>query len=752
MTHATLPLASLAALPLLASGVVHAQEESARPTPEPVRGGAARIAAWEAHVESTAASTFDTPPWRPLGPKNCGGRIEAVDSPRGRPSVIYAGVGSGGVWKSTNGGLSWSHVFASESTFAIGDVTVDPNDENVVWVGTGEAHLGGVSYNGTGVFRSGDGGATWQNMGLVDSTRIGKVLVDPRDSDVIHVAVIGPGGGAYAGRGVHMSEDGGETWMQVFAPGDHVGVIDLVRDPFDPDRLWAAGWDRQRGGAGGVFRSVDGGVSWERLEGGLLTGKDVGRVALAVAASSRDTIYALIVDHSPPGEGRYDVGGALFRSDDGGDTWQRTSSEYVDTYVGWDFCDVMVSPDDADEVYVCGNRLMVSRDGGASFVRGGEKVFRLQDHPGQGMHLDMHDLWIDPENPDRILLGTDGGLYVSMDRAQSWLHLNNLPIAEFYTVHLDGDDPFRIWGGTQDNASLVVSSNVELVDQRSDAWRYVFLDPWDGGDGFATFPDPSGDGTEYYEQQLGVMHRKSPGAPAHWADHTHVRIMPEAGDGEPALRFAWNTPFFHSAHGEGVLYCASQYAMRSNDRGDTWSRISDDLTRGQGAVTSLVESRIDPKRLVAGAGRGRVWVTDDGGENWQAVGERLPAVHLSRVALSGHQLARVFVCMTGIHAADYRPYVYRSDDFGATWTSIADGLPNATSNVLLEDPRAEGILYLGNDLGVYASKDGGQTWASLSRGLPTAPVVDLALHETSGTLVAVTHGLSAFALDVSKLP
>ena len=397
--------------------------------------------------------------WRPLGPKNCGGRIEAVDSPRGKPGVIYAGVGSGGVWKSVNGGLSWRHVFANESTFAVGDVTVDPSDGDVVWVGTGEAHLGGMSYDGTGVFRSGDGGETWRNMGLVDSARIGKVLVHPSDSNLIHVAVIGPRGGAHEGRGVHVSRDGGESWERTLHAGPHVGIIDLVRDPFDPDRLWAAGWDRRRQGEGGVFRSTDGGVSWTRLEGGLLQGKDVGRVAVAASASERGVVYALMVDHSPPGNGRYDVGGALFRSDDGGDTWARTSEAYVDTYVGWDFCDVMVSPDDADQVYVCGFRLMVSSDGGATFKRGGEEVFRLQEHPGKGMHLDMHDLWIDPGNPDRILLGTDGGLYVSMDRAESWLHLNNLPIAEFYTVHLDGAEPFRLWGGTQDNASLSAPSS-----------------------------------------------------------------------------------------------------------------------------------------------------------------------------------------------------------------------------------------------------------------------------------------------------
>jgi photosystem II stability/assembly factor-like uncharacterized protein len=729
-------------------GTTSAQE--APPAPEPIRGGAARVAAWEQHVARTEESPFADLAWRAIGPKNCGGRIEAVDSPRGRPSVIYAGVGSGGVWKSVNGGLSWSHVFAHESTFAIGDVAVDPDRPDVVWVGTGEAHLGGNSYDGTGVFRSDDGGATWRNMGLVDSARIGKVLVDPRDSDVVHVAVIGPRRGAYAGRGVHVTRDGGQTWEQALFAGEQVGVIDLVRDPFDADRLWAAAWDRGRGGAGGVYRSVDGGASWERLEGGLLVGKDVGRVALAAAASQPGVVYALIVDHSPPGEGRYDVGGALYRSADGGDSWARTSEEYVDTYVGWDFCDVMVSPDDADEVYVCGMRLMVSRDGGRTFERG-EKVFRLLEHPGRGMHLDMHDLWIDPGNPDRLLLGTDGGLFLSMDRARSWLHLNNLPIAEFYTVYLDDREPFRIWGGTQDNASLVAPSTAELVDQEPDGWRYVFLDPWDGGDGFATFPDPSGDGSEYYEHQNGDMRRKRPGAAARWTDGSGSNITPRAPEGEPPLRFAWNTPLLPSVHTEGVLYCATQYVMRSPSRGDEWERISEDLTGGQGAITSLAESSLDSLRLVAGAGRAQVSLTSDGGKTWRAAGEGLPPRELERVVASRHDPERVYVCLSGQGEGDHRPYLYRSDDYGHSWTSLGQGLPDAPVNVVVEDPAADGRLYLGSDLGVYTSSDGGESWSSLSSGLPTAPVVDLALHAESSTLVAVTHGLSAFALDVSSV-
>ncbi len=686
--------------------------------------------------------------WRPLGPKNCGGRVEGIDSPLGNPSVIYAGVGSGGVWKSVNGGLSWKHVFANEATFAIGDVTVDPSDDETVWVGTGEAHLGGMSYDGTGVYRSTDGGETWEHRGLVESARIGKVLVDPRDSDVVCVGVIGPTRGKDAGRGVHITKDGGATWRHTLFAGPEVGVIDLVRDPFDPDRLWAAAWDRARRGDGGVFQSTDAGETWERLDGGLLSGPDVGRVALAASASQEGVLYALMVDHSPPGNGRYDVGGALYRSNDGGANWSRTSEDYVDTYVGWDFCDVMASPDNPDQVYVCGFRLMVSSDGGASFERGGEKVFRLLEHPGRGMHLDMHDLWIDPNQPERLLLGTDGGLYVSMDRAKSWLHLNNLPIAEFYTVYLDQAEPFGIWGGTQDNASLFAPITASLDELSSDDWSYVYLDPWDGGDGFATFPCPSGDGTVYYEHQNGDMRRKRPGAPLRWGKGSGKRITPAAAEGADPLRFAWNTPLLPSAHTEGVLYCAAQSVFRSTDRGDSWSPLSADLTGGQGSVTTLSESPVDAQRLAAGAGRGNVSMTSDGGESWQAVGASLPREAVKRVELSRHSPETLFVCLSSPHQGVERPNVYGSDDFGETWSWLGGGLPNCPVNVVVEGAAGTGELYAGTNLGVYASVDGGETWGSISKGLPTAPVLDLKLHAGSSTLVAVTHGLSAFALQL----
>lgn len=384
---------------------------------EPRVDGTARLEAWKQRQEMAENSPFKELVWQTLGPKFAGGRIESIDAPRGAPGTIYAGVGAGGVWKTTNGGLTWKPIFDRESTFAIGDLTVAPGDPNTVWVGTGEAHLSGTSYSGTGVFKSLDAGATWTNMGLHESAHIGKVVIDPTDKNLVYIAAMGRRGGG-GQRGIYKTVDGGNTFQRVLFAGDRISFVDLALDPSDPSCLYAAAWDRGKTSKSGVFRSLDHGESWTRLAGGLLD-EHVGRVAVDAAASEPGVVYALMVDHSRPGTGREGVGGILYRSEDRGENWKRTHGEYLPTYVGWDFCDVRVSPDNSDEVYIGGFRLLVSTDAGKTFRSGGEDVFRLHSHRGKGMHLDIHDIWIDPENADRVLLGNDGGLYISWDRART---------------------------------------------------------------------------------------------------------------------------------------------------------------------------------------------------------------------------------------------------------------------------------------------------------------------------------------------
>ena len=707
-------------------------------------GGTARLTAWARHQEMAESSPFKDLEWQRLGPKFVGGRIESIDAPRGRPGTIYVGVGAGGVWKTTNGGLTFEPIFEHESTFAIGDLTVAPSEPDTIWVGTGEAHLSGTSYSGTGVFKSTDGGITWKNMGLHDSAHIGKVVIDPNDANIVYVAAMGSRNIEGGERGIYKTTDGGQTFRQVLFVGEEVALVDLVLDPTDNTRLLAAAWDRRGRRESGVFRSTDSGESWERLHGGLLD-RDVGRVAIDVSASEPGVFYALMVDHSPEGEGRAGVGGILYRSDDGGDTWYRTHDTYLPTYVGWDFCDVRISPDNADEVYIGGVRLLTSQDGGKTFENGGETVFRLHPHRGTGMHLDMHDIWIDPENPARVLLGNDGGIYVSWDRAQTWLHLNNLPIAEFYRVHLDDEEPFRIWAGTQDNASLVAPSTARFVQGEPDEWEQVFLDRWAGGDGFSTFPDPHDPALIYYSQQQGDLKRAQFGQL-----EAEKRIRPVAEEGQTELRWAWDTPFFASVHAETTrLYAAAQRVFVSDDRGDSWAPISPDL--GDGPLLTLSESPLDARRLVAGLGRGELHFTEDGGENWRPAAAGLPAKTVRDVVTSVHDAARVYVTLSGVRDDDYASYVYVTHDFGRTWEAIASNLPDEPVNAIVEDPGAAGVLFVGTDLGVYASTNAGANWVSLGHNLPTAPVVDLAVQARDDALVAVTHGLSAFLLPIGSV-
>jgi len=734
---------------------------------EPRIGGEARLEAWKRHREMASSSPFKDLQWQTMGPKFAGGRIESIDAPRGDLKTIYAGVGAGGIWKTINGGLTWKPIFNRESTFAIGDLAVAPSDPNTIWVGTGECHLSGSSYSGTGVFKSSDAGETWFNMGLHESAHIGTVAIDPIDKNVVYIAAMGRknGGGE---RGIYKTTNGGKTFKRVLFEGERIAFVDLVIDPNDRNRLFCSAWDRSNGNKSGVFRSDDQGNSWIRLAGGLPE-KQIDRVAIAVSSSQPGVLYALMADRSSPNLRRRRNAAILFRSNDYGDTWRRAHSDYVPTYVGWDFCDLRVAPDNADHVYIGGLRLIISKDGGKTFEgktgwapnRSTESVFRLHPHRGIGMHLDVHDIWIDPEHPDRVLLGNDGGLYISQDRGQTWLHLNNLPIAEFYRIHLDNQKPFRIWGGTQDNASFVGPSTARFETGADDRWKQVFLDRWAGGDGFSTFPDPNDPTITYYTQQNGDLKRSRLGQL-----RAEKSIKPRAKDEDSELRFAWDTPFFASSHqGETVLYCAAQRVMRSNDRGDSWQVISPDF--GRGGLLALAESPLDPKRLVAAGGRGEVHMTSDGGISWKPAGIGLPKKTIRDVVPSVHDADRVYVVLSGKEDHDCASYVFVTNDFGATWKSIAGNLPDESVNTLAEDPKTKELLFVGTDLGVYvctnctqaealngAGRDNGPNllkWNSLCLTLPTAPVVDLAVHERDGALVAATHGLSIFLLEIDTI-
>lgn len=724
---------------------------------------AERSAAWTAHVTMARRSPFAGLPWRTVGPAYQGGRIETITVQPDNPAVIYCGAGSGNLWKSLNNGQTWKPVFDNESAFAMGAVAVDPADPDVVWVGTGEVLMARSSFAGTGIFRSADGGESWQHMGLAETHHIARVLIDPNDSDIIYVAAQGHLFSDNPERGVFRSIDGGHTWKKVLYVSEKTGCVELVMHPRNPDILFAVMWQHERkawghraaGPESGLYKTTDGGDTWQRVSGGLPQGDQVGRMGIAVSASDPENWYLILDNHASGPDGKGRIGGELYRSRDGGAAWHKTNQEPLPTAIGYDFCLVRISPDDPDHVWVLGNYLLESRDGGASFTRNQGEIVHLRQHDARVLHLDQHDMWIDPKDSGHILLGNDGGLYQSYDGGRTWLHLNNLPVAEVYAVTVDDADPYNIYIGTQDNAALFGPADSLSMTKRS-SWRHVYLDPWGGGDSYFTRADPSDLQTIYYEHQFGYALRKD------MRTGEAVQIMPRAAENEPAYRYNWMTPFILSGYDPKTLYYCTNFVHKSTNRGDDWTIISPDLTSDPGpekqgnvpygTITSISESPLQRGQLLIGTDDGKVQLTANDGKHWADISAGLPADKwVSRVVTSQHNINRLYVTLTGYRDNDITSYVYRSENRGTDYLDISSNLPPEPVNVIREDPRDENILYLGTDLGVYVSLDRGTSWCSLCSGLPTTPVHDLAVQERARELVAGTHGRGVFVLDITSI-
>ena len=490
-----------------------------------------RVASWEQHETMRRESQFSKLKWEAIGPTFCGGRIESIAVHPRRTATIYVGVGSGGLWKTVNNGLTWKPIFEQQSSIAIGDVAVSESDPDTIWVGTGEVLLARSGLPGMGVFRSDDAGKTWKNMGLRDTQHIGRVLIHPADKNTVYVAAIGHQNGRNKQRGVFRTTDGGESWQKVLYVNDRAAAIDLVLVPNEPKTLYASIWERvgSRGHTGsesGVYKSVDGGTNWSRLKGGLPVGDNVGRIGIHVAPSNPSVVYALADEGGKDG---------FYRSADGGQTWQKM---YDKLQARWDWCELRVSPDDENEVYSIGQNSFVTKDGGKTFDKIQGTIIHLLPHGAKVIHLDTHAMWINPKNTDHVIFGTDGGLFVTHDRCQTWLHLNTMPLAECYAVTHDNAKPYNVYIGTQDNAALFGPHTHRPKDGWPDAWKHVYLDPWGGGDSYFTYRDPTDVNTIYYEHQLGAMRRKD------MSSGRTKSIQPRL-DGE-RLRFAWMTPFFPS--------------------------------------------------------------------------------------------------------------------------------------------------------------------------------------------------------------
>lgn len=762
MKQLTWALSITAALALGGGAPLQNGQVAARPTTV-----ADREQAWTEHQQLRRDSPFAPLEWRALGPKMAGGRVEAIAVAPDNPATIYAG-GAGNLWKTVNNGITWTPVFEHEGSFAVGDVEVAPSDPNVVWVGTGEVQprFAGYAFPGTGVFKSTDGGATWQNMGLRDTHHIPKLLINPKDPSVVYVAAMGHQWSRNDERGVFKTTDGGRTWAKVLYVDDSTGVVDMAMDATDSNTVYAAAWHLPAGSESAVYRTSDGGRTWKKLTNGLPLGP-LGRMGLDVAPGRPSTVYAF-VDNQAPYEGprtdpsRETIGAELYRSDDGGERWRRvneTDLYPVFTIYGWKFCDVRVSPDNPDDVYILGNRGYHSTDGGRTFTPFGEQILRLHDTEGKVLHLDQHEIVIDPRNPNRVIVGNDGGVFMSYDRTRTWLHLNDLPISQFYAVATDMQQPYTIYGGTQDDAAVYGPSDVPLADAAADLWRHVYLDRWTGGDSFVTLPDPTDPHVVYYEHQNGGMRRMDiTGSSVQTSRGTDIR--PRAPAGEAAWRFGWYTPFIVSHFNRETLYAGGNKLVTSLDRGDHWRAISPDLSTPPGGdravvpygtITMIGESPIQPGLLYVGTEAGAVWLTKDNGASWAKVSDGLPAKWVTRVIASRWDPSTVYVALSGYRTDDFRPYLFASADSGKTWRSIAANLPAECVNVVREDPRNPNVLYVGTDLGVYASIDRGVSWVSLGSNLPSTPVEDLVVHPRDDEIVIGTHGRGVFVLDARPI-
>ena len=674
-----------------------------------------------------AARTETTPVWQFAGPTNIGGRITDIEMPSNDQQTIYIAAASGGVFKSTDQGNNWAPIFDQNSSLSIGDIAIAPSNSNILFVGTGEPNngRGSVTYDGQGVFKSTDAGATWTSVGLQNTRTTGRIAIDPTNSNKVFVATMGDLFGTGPNRGLYRTTDGGLTWSQVLYVNDSTGAIDVCINPSNTNIVYATTWTRIRrptyynyGGAGGnIYKSTDGGTTWSILTTGLpANNANIGKISIDISASNPSKLYATYSD--PVGAF---VG--MYVTTNGGTSWSTVSGNSFllsnlapSSQFFWGGR-VKIDPNNSNTLYIGDLSMWKSTDGGGTW-----------NDIGQAYHVDHHATFVHPANSSLVLEGTDGGFFLSTDGGSTWNTAQNLPISQFYHCEVDNSNPSNLYGGMQDNGTAYTPTG-NTYD-----WQPVF-----GGDGFYAKVDPTNNLYNYYEYQYGNLSVSMNGI----------------NQNEPSN---WNSPIEMNPLHPGSVYVGRKSVYKSTDHGNNWNAISPDLTAGPQTgnlvfhtLTTISCSRVDTNIIWAGCDDGTVQVSSNNGGSWTNVSAGVPVRWITRVTADPVMAGRAYVTVSGFKWHEYTPHILKTDNYGQTWTDISSNLPQAPVNDIIVDPQNNNILYAATDVGVYFSTNLGGNWQSAGTGLPLVPIMDLVLHNGTRTLVAATYGRSMWTMDLNQL-
>lgn len=736
--------------------------------------------------------------WRSVGPANMGGRVTDVEGLPSPSKTFYVAAATGGIWKTTNNGTTFKQIWADDRVISMGDLAIAPSDSNQIWAGTGEEDSRNSISPGGGIFKSTDAGETWELKGLVETQVIGRIVVHPTDPEIVYVAALGHIWNSNRERGLYRTSDGGDSWELVKSISDKAGFIDVAMHPGDPGVLFAASWERvrgpwflQSGGPGSaLWKTTDGGDTWTEVTGGGFPTAMKGRIGIAISQSNPDIMYTMVeAEEEENGSG----GNGLYRSEDGGGTWEKVNDANARPFY---YSGVVVDPMDPDRVYFSSTPLQFSNDGG-----------RTAGSTAVGVHTDDHALWIDPNDPGRMVNGNDGGVAITYDKGGNWYYLNNMAMGQFYHVSYNMEVPYRVCGGLQDNGTWCGPSRVPSGEVGKYHWISV-----GGGDGFYSAQDPEDPDIVWSEMQGGGMRRTNISTgesisleKPFWRDEwlpyqdtivilmeqgvpgndRRIRALSDRASADSAandMRWNWNTPFLQSAHNRSWFYAAGNMVVKSTDWGDDLTPISPDLSYNDaekvrvsmtttggitedvtgaetyGTIVTLAESPLQQGLILAGTDDGRVWITRDDGGNWTELTANFSGVpeftYVSRIEPSHHDIDRFYVTFDGHRTNDFTPYVYVTDDGGRSFRSIVSDLPTGSADfvhVIREDPRNEHLLFVGTDVGAYVSTDRGESWQRFMEGLPTVPVHDLEIHPRDRELIAATHGRSLWIVDIAPL-